>query len=593
MRRLVLLLVVLIFALPSQSSQAQTPIPTVGPLQPYRNDQLGVAFQIPVDWKVRESPERRTVTAASDADFKLIDAGAEPGGLVFSVSVSTFRQAGVERVDEFGERLRKIENQPNAGYRQLTIGGAEGVQIEIIDSRQNVGGRSAYVNVGQRRVAIVRGVTTIRAWRGIALNQYDVIAGSLSFFPPTTGLVSDRIGTMLWQATSKEFTTFADLGASADGTTVYATDPKRGLWALSATGIVQGVQAFDGIGSYGTLGMFRDGTRYIADPTNHIIWLIQAGSSKATKLLGGSVGVNRGQFGAGSPRVFAFGFQNTINVLDNIESGTRIQIFSRGGEALTAWNITAVEDGAISTDGLGYVYVIGKNTTGIIKIGADGKVVNPALGRFTLAGIIPTAIAVDRFGYIYVATTDAGIIRLDENGKLSGVIGEPYDEAAAPKLGQLGKPTALALGQNDNILYIGDSGKFPQIVAVALSGNASVNVQAATVNMGAIQYGQTLNGEITNDGFLRAYSFTGASGEVVTITARSIDGSLDMYVDLLGVDGSRIAANDDAKLPGAPATDAQIKSYRLPSNGTYTIRVTRFGRETSKATGTYSLLLEK
>jgi hypothetical protein len=128
---------------------------------------------------------------------------------------------------------------------------------------------------------------------------------------------------------------------------------------------------------------------------------------------------------------------------------------------------------------------------------------------------------------------------------------------------------------------------------VALSGNAAVNVQSATVNMGAIAYGQTLNGEITNDGFLRTYSFTGASGEIVTITAKSADGKLDMYVDLLGVDGTRIAANDDAKLAGSAPTDAQIGSFRLPSNGTYTIRVTRFGRETTSATGAYTVTLAK
>jgi hypothetical protein len=362
-------------------AQTTTPEAATGALQPYRSDLLGVAFQIPADWKVREAPERRTVTAASDADFKLIDAGAEPGGLVFSVTVSTFRQAGIERVDEFGERLRKLENQPDAGYRQITIGGAEAVQLDILDARQNVNGRSAYISIGGRRVAVVRGVSTIRGWRGTGMGQYDQIAGSLTFFPPNAAVLSDRIGLLMWQATSPEFTSFADLGATADGTTVYATDPKRGLWAITAAGVVQGAQAFDGIGSYGSLGMFRDGTRYIADPTNHIIWLIRPGSTTATKLLGGSVGVNRGQFGANSPRAFAFGFQNTLNILDNIETGTRVQVFSRGGEALTAWNISPVEDGAIATDGLGYVYVVGKNTPGIIKIGANGQVVNPALGR--------------------------------------------------------------------------------------------------------------------------------------------------------------------------------------------------------------------
>lgn len=598
MRRLIALLltlsvVILSLSASSQSVRAQGNTPT-SDLLTFHSDTLGVAFQYPTGWKVRELPERRTVTAASEADWRLIDASQEATGLVFSVTVSTFRQIGIDRLDDFGERLRKAENQPNAGYRQVKIGGLDGVSLEILDARLGIGGRSALVSIGQRRVAVVRGVAIVRAWlKEDAAAQFERILYTLNFFPVSSA-GSDRIGTILWQASDPGFTGIADIGATADGVSIYATDPKKGLWQLSATGIVQGVQTFEGMGSYGTLGLFRDGTRYIADPVNHAVWLIQGGSNTAKRLLGGTVGVNRGQFGAESPRAFTFGYQNTINILDNIESGTRIQVFSRGGDALTAWNISPVENGAISSDALGYIYIVGRNTPGIIKLGADGKVVNPALGRFALAGTIPTAIAVDRFGAIYVATADSGVIKLDDNGKIEGVIGEAYDEAAPPKPGQLGKPSALALSLDNNILYIGDSGKYPQIMAVALSGNAAINAQSATVPGDPISYGATVNGQISNVAFLRTHSFSGVAGEVVTITAHVTTGStLDLYLDLLDANGMRLAANDDAKLPGSPATDAQIKAFRLPTTGTFMIRVTRFGRETSSATGSYTVTLEK
>jgi hypothetical protein len=560
----------------------------------YRSDALGVAFQYPTTWQVQESLERRTVTAGDPADLNAANTGGQVKGLLFSVTISSFRQVGTNRTDDFGERLRKAENQPNGAYRQAKIGGAEGVDMEFVDGTSGVGGRVAMLSIGQRRVAVVRGVSTVRGWvREGAAQQMDALLANLTFFPPTGTNRPDQIGVTFWQAADPRFTTFADLAATPDGMAVLATDPVNGIWTVNTAGVVQSIQRYEGPASYGTLALFRDGTQYVSDPVNHVVWLIQPGSTTPKRLLGGTIGAGRGAFGANAPMVFAFGYQNTLNILDVIDSGTRVQVFGRGGDVLTAWNIAPVKDGAITSDALGYIYVVGSNTPGILKIGADGRTVNPALGRFSLINTRPTALAVDRYGAIYVATAEDGILKLDRDGNLAGVIGEPYDEATPPKPGQLGKPTALALSADSAILYVGDSGKYPQIIAVALDGNATVNTEAATVPGDPIATGQTVNGQITSTAFVRTHQFAGTLGTTITITARAATGSpLDLFIDLIGPDGKRLASNDDAKLPGENPLNPQIKAFRLPVTGNFTIRVTRFGRETSTATGAYTVTVE-
>jgi hypothetical protein len=566
--------------------------PTTIPLMPYRNDTLGFTLQHPTNWLTRESAATRTVTLAADSDWARIDKGLDADGLVLTLSLSTFRQIALDRTDDFGEHLRRVEKQPNAAYRQVQLGGANGVLIELQDGKTGVAGRTVMLSVGQRRVIILRGVATIRGWSRGGRDYFDAITSTLSFFP-SGGIATDRIGRIIWGVHNPQFGGFADVGATADGITVFATDPQKGIWSLNANGVVNGVQTFPDIKAYGSIALFRDGTRYVADSVSHVIWVIQANGS-VRRIVGGSVGSGRGQFGAESPKSFAFGFQNTFNILDQQEGGkTRIQVVGRGGEFYNFWEIPTVQNGSIATDANGYIYVVGTNTNGIIKLGANGKIQNPALGRSALQGSTPYSLAVDRFGNIFVGTDESGVLKLNDDGRLIGVIGEAYDESAPPKPGQLAKPTALALNSDSTILYIGDSGKYPSLTAVALDGNAAINIEAATQAMGAIGYGASLNGEITDVAFVRTYTFQGTVGETVTISVLAAENSFDPFVELLDSSNRRLAANDDGKIPGRPTTDAQIKGYKLGYTGSYTIRVTRFGREAARGVGQYTVNLEK
>ncbi|MHB8753203.1 MAG: NHL repeat-containing protein, partial [Aggregatilineales bacterium] len=343
--------------------------------QAYHSDTLGVSFQYPADWKVREQTATQTVIVSSTADDTALQNGQAPAGLIFSLTFSTFRQVGAEQVGDFSDRLKQVAGTPNATPQPTRVGGADGLSVDILDGNAGVAGRTAMLSVGQRRIAVLRGVATIQAWvHGDAQTQYQALADTLSFFPPKNAVNEDQIGRVLWQTADPRFSAFADIGATADGASVLATDPKNGLWTISANGVVGDVKTYDGMASYGSLALFQDGTRYIADPANHTIWLIQANGTPK-KLLGGTVGNGRGAFGPDSPRVFAFGFQSTINTLDVSDKGTRIQVFDRGGDVLTSWNIPAVQDGAMAADPNGYVYVVGSNLTGILKVSAAGKIV--------------------------------------------------------------------------------------------------------------------------------------------------------------------------------------------------------------------------
>jgi len=72
--------------------------------------------------------------------------------------------------------------------------------------------------------------------------------------------------------------------------------------------------------------------------------------------------------------------------------------------------------------------------------------------------------------------------------------------------------------------------------------------------------------------------YNAANPETVTITARSLDGSLDTTLDVLDASGNVLESNDDATvaLPNLGLTDSAIQNLALPAEGLYTIRIGTF-----------------
>src|SRR5260221_11027644 len=125
------------------------------------------------------------------------------------------------------------------------------------------------------------------------------------------------------------------------------------------------------------------------------------------------------------------------------------------------------------------------------------------------------------------------------------------------------------------------------IVCFDLNVIFTINEAFETKDGGKINFGQTINGQITANTFIYTYVFDAKANDVITITMQPSGGSqLDPYVELIGQTARggaiRLASNDDADTAGLGPTDAQIKSYHIRDDGTYTRRASRFAGETDR-----------
>jgi hypothetical protein len=108
-----------------------------------------------------------------------------------------------------------------------------------------------------------------------------------------------------------------------------------------------------------------------------------------------------------------------------------------------------------------------------------------------------------------------------------------------------------------------------------------------------LEYGETSQGEISNETFQEEYTFEGSEGDVVTITMidTSEGDTLDPLLILLDPEGNEIALNDDGNASVVGQFNSQILNFTLPADGTYTVIATRFSQESGNTTGEYEIAL--
>ncbi|MFQ3534501.1 MAG: pre-peptidase C-terminal domain-containing protein [Aggregatilineales bacterium] len=564
--------------------------------QRYYSEVFGVALAYPKQWALRESLATRTVLIGPPDAWEGLAEGKAPNGVLLSLTFSTFRLMGIANTDVFPTLLLKYATGGRRALSPVRIGGAAGIALRERDSAHDLAIYTALLSLGGRRVALLRAISTLAVWEVDGEATLEHFLASLSFFPPSLSADLDRIDIPLWQAAANDLPDLNAIAVSADGTLVYALDGQRGIRQLTADGVpLPDLLTFPQIRHYGQMVTRLDGSQYIADPLSNVVWRRAPDSSTVARFFGGVQGTGRGAFSEGMPRQFIFGSRN-VYALDENTDGVRVQVFNLAGSAIAAWNLADALPGAqnvlLGADTTGNLYLLGRNTGGLLKLYADGRVAQRGIGGAWLAESEPLALALDRFNNFYVATADQGILMLAPDGELLGVIGEPYDEAAPPKAGQLARPVALAPAPAGNVLYVADAGKHPQLVAFVLDRNLAESAARGRASQGEISHGERRRSALSDQIFLHDYIFSGRAGESVTITLRSAD--FDVYLELLGPDGKLIAANDDISMPTETlaTTDAQITAFSLPQDGRYTIRVTRFGRETARGKfGAYELQL--
>jgi hypothetical protein len=125
------------------------------------------------------------------------------------------------------------------------------------------------------------------------------------------------------------------------------------------------------------------------------------------------------------------------------------------------------------------------------------------------------------------------------------------------------------------------------VLILSLSMTLLVQAQDAT----SIGYGETINGEITDDEFEIPYTFSGTAGDVVLVEMRRANSDSGLYnaaVVVLDPSGSLIADSADyIAYEGAEG----IVALQLPEDGDYTVLATRDSGRSGDETGEYILKL--
>ncbi|MBL8145212.1 MAG: hypothetical protein JNL34_02400, partial [Anaerolineae bacterium] len=103
-----------------------------------------------------------------------------------------------------------------------------------------------------------------------------------------------------------------------------------------------------------------------------------------------------------------------------------------------------------------------------------------------------------------------------------------------------------------------------------------------------IAVGDTVTGFLDNTTYYRAYSFEAVANVLYTINVDAVSGSLDTLVQLLDSQGRLVRVGDDRE---SGVTDSTLANVLLPSAGTYTIVVTRYGKGQGGTVGDFVMTL--
>jgi predicted small secreted protein len=119
---------------------------------------------------------------------------------------------------------------------------------------------------------------------------------------------------------------------------------------------------------------------------------------------------------------------------------------------------------------------------------------------------------------------------------------------------------------------------------ISLTEGTAVVQSSIPVDMGVIEYGQEISGEI-EDTPGHTYTFSGTAGDIVNISLTGGQGDTDTYLELYNASGTQVASDNDSGVGSA----ASIQNFTLPTTGTYTILARFF----EGGAGGYTLTLDR
>jgi hypothetical protein len=123
-----------------------------------------------------------------------------------------------------------------------------------------------------------------------------------------------------------------------------------------------------------------------------------------------------------------------------------------------------------------------------------------------------------------------------------------------------------------------------RLLKVALLALLAFVVVLPAMAQDALEFGQGVQGEISNREYEFEYTFTGSEGQLISIDMRVTEGSnLDPEVFLYDADNELLAQNDDFSYPNS------LILITLPADGEYTIVATRNDGRSGSSEGEFEL----
>lgn len=595
--------------------------------QPYRNEELGIAFALPTGWEVRT--DKDSLLAAAPEALAAIEQGGVPSQLVVSIIASSFIDMDIQNAADLPNQLAKLVPTGVTAPQPIeaSYGNQIGWEIEYSLPDSNLSSRVALIALANGRLALVRGFSTTDTWAQAAA-QFETFKASLEFFLPTVFVdpladLPDDDGGVFWhyQAAQPADQPTVTLGGMAFDPflLMYVAAGSRGILVLDQSNgsFVNYLGPFFEDDNFVDLAIDINAKIFLANATsgdnNQIMIVNRAGQYESSF---GTLGDQPGQFAPGMPRSLAVTRQSDIWTISEGHSSpptNRLYKFDRFGNLLKMIDMAEINpdlhdarlDNNIQTSGL---YIVGRSG-GLNLLDADGKVLVANLGMEVFSITHPIDVAIAPSGNIIVATDSEGFLEFAPSGALLDRFGTPYaaDRTDRFQAGETFLPSGLAVDQ-DGMIYFAETNPatgFSQVQSFRFVGDGNLPLpnrpasgQAPALNLdpaaggGDIAYGAVVQGSLNNQYPSHNWYFEGQAGDRLRITMRDISPNQTLDTRLVLLDGNQIeiAEVDDlgeAAPAGFRASDSVIE-IEIKGYGFYTIQATRFGGR-----GEYELTLEK
>jgi hypothetical protein len=496
----------------------------------------GYSLRLPTGWYTRQLSNTLTI-APSEADL----ARTSPGpALVVTIDTTPLErlaeqygpQATSDPVALFEISSGQVQE---AGFTlsattPITISGATGLAAQL--SNPGAEGQLVVLLTPSRAIRLL-GQASPTAWAE-QRPLFEAMLNSLSFFAPPVVPTPTPFGTAVQPLVVREgppgfvlrlggsdgppggrFDSARGLAAAPDGT-VYLAESNKGVWVFRPNGsLVQTFGSDELLDAY-DVAYSADGDLFVADYGRSAI--VQFRSDGRLVKRWGSAGAGNDQFGVASPQRIAVGSDGIVYALDSRLSDAGGALSSvmrfRSADGSFVDRIALPEGSApadIAVDAEGNLYLAETLDATIVKINPAGAVVGRFGGTVVEGGIVAGAIDVDRLGNIYVASWNAGILKLSPQGVVVAKGGDVAQPNTIPAAGQFVLPNGIVAAAGGQVWVSDKSGVYSALTALKLAGDndgqaTAEAIAVATSAANQAEPGSTSVATLPSDGLFRQWA---------------------------------------------------------------------------------------